>query len=55
VVAAMLAAAAARAGAHLVEINLLSRPDDTRVSEARRTAEAADAFATAVAREDAWA
>lgn len=53
-VAAMLAAAAARSAAHLVEINLLSRPDDARVSEARRMAEAADACAAAVTREDSW-
>jgi formiminotetrahydrofolate cyclodeaminase len=54
VVAAMLAAAAARGAAHLVEINLLSRPDDARVLEARRMAGAADTAAAAVTREDSW-
>ncbi|MDX6591405.1 MAG: Formiminotransferase-cyclodeaminase [Gaiellales bacterium] len=54
VVAAMLAAASAKASAHLVEINLLSRSDDSRVSEARRMADSAGEFAVAVAREDAW-
>jgi formiminotetrahydrofolate cyclodeaminase len=54
VVAAMLAAAASNAAAHLVEINLLSRPGDARVSESRRMAEAADAFAADVTRENAW-
>ena len=34
-VAAILATAAARTGAHLVAVNLLSRPDDARSSEAR--------------------
>jgi formiminotetrahydrofolate cyclodeaminase len=34
-VAAILAEAAARSGAHLVAVNLLSRPDDARSSEAR--------------------
>jgi formiminotetrahydrofolate cyclodeaminase len=34
-VAAMLAEAATAAGAHLVSVNLLSRPDDARTSEAR--------------------
>jgi formiminotetrahydrofolate cyclodeaminase len=34
-VAAILAAAAARTGAHLVAVNLLSRPDDARSLEAR--------------------
>jgi formiminotetrahydrofolate cyclodeaminase len=34
-VAAILAASAARTGAHLVAVNLLSRPDDDRSSEAR--------------------
>jgi formiminotetrahydrofolate cyclodeaminase len=34
-VAAVLAEAAARCGAHLVDVNLLSRPDDARSSEAR--------------------
>ena len=46
-VAAMLAEAAARAGARLVEVNLLSRDDDDRVSEARLlVARAAEAAAT---------
>jgi formiminotetrahydrofolate cyclodeaminase len=49
VVAAMLAAAAANAGAHLVEINLLTRPGDARVSEARRMADDANRFAAATA------
>lgn len=54
VVAAILAASAASAGAHLVEINLLSRPDDARVSEARRMAGVAAEHAAAVEGEGSW-
>jgi formiminotetrahydrofolate cyclodeaminase len=46
-VAAMLAEAAARSAAHLVDVNLLSRTEDARSSEARMlVARAAEAAAT---------
>jgi formiminotetrahydrofolate cyclodeaminase len=46
-VAAILAEAAARSAAHLVDVNLLSRTDDARSSEARMlVARAAEASAT---------
>lgn len=48
--AAVLAEAAARAAAGLVAVNLVSRPDDDRVQQARRLADAAcDAARRAVA------
>lgn len=40
-VAAVLAAAAAQAAAHLVEVNLVVREDDPRLAQARASAEAA--------------
>jgi formiminotetrahydrofolate cyclodeaminase len=50
-VAAMLAEAATRAGAHLVAVNLLSREDDDRSSEARLLVGRAQAAALTLARE----
>jgi formiminotetrahydrofolate cyclodeaminase len=40
--AAVLAAAGARAGAHLVAVNLATRPDDSRLARARAGEEAAE-------------
>jgi formiminotetrahydrofolate cyclodeaminase len=50
-VAAMLAEAAAASGAHLVAVNLLSRPDDARTSEARLLVARAHAAAEMLASE----
>ncbi len=50
-VAAILATAAARTGAHLVAVNLLSRPDDFRSSEARLLVERSHAAAEMLASE----
>ena len=50
-VAAMLAEAATRAGAHLVSVNLLSREDDERSSEARLLVGRAQAAAVTLASE----
>jgi formiminotetrahydrofolate cyclodeaminase len=49
VAAAVLAEAAARAAAHLVEVNLAAGEDDERVSRARMAATAATTLASAVA------
>lgn len=45
-VAALLAAAAARAASHLVEVNLGMRKDDPRLAEVRRSVDAASTAAT---------
>ncbi|HYW29571.1 MAG TPA: cyclodeaminase/cyclohydrolase family protein [Gaiellales bacterium] len=50
-VAAILATAASRTGAQLVAVNLLSRPDDARSSEARLLVERAQAAAEMLASE----
>jgi formiminotetrahydrofolate cyclodeaminase len=50
-VAAVMAESAARAGCHLVSINLLIRPDDGRASDAGRQAERARQAAAALANE----
>ncbi len=50
-VAAILAGAAARSGAHLVAVNLLSRPDDARSLEARLLVERAQQAAATLANE----
>jgi len=50
-VAAVMAESAARAGYHLVAINLLIRPDDGRVSDAGRQADRARQAAATLANE----
>jgi formiminotetrahydrofolate cyclodeaminase len=50
-VAAVLAESAARAGSHLVAINLLIRPDDGRAADAGRQAERARQAAATLANE----
>ena len=46
--AALLAAGAARAAAHLVEVNLTTTADDPRVVQSRALAESADGAARAL-------